>query len=65
MFALIERTLQRVDGTLKNLVTMTVFISDPRFGDRFVDLGKMLFADGSYPASALVTVPPSLVPELL
>ena len=34
-FELMGKTLERVGGSLKDLVTMTVFISDARHGDRF------------------------------
>ena len=56
VFALIDKTLQRVGGSLANLVTMTVFINDPRYGDQFVKIRGALFKDGRYPASALITV---------
>jgi enamine deaminase RidA (YjgF/YER057c/UK114 family) len=56
IFTLIDRTLQRAGGTLANMVTMTVFIDDPRNGDRFVQIRGELFPDGRYPASALITV---------
>jgi len=56
IFALIDATLRRAGGSLANLVTMTVFINDPRHGDRFVELRKGFFPDGNYPASALITV---------
>jgi 2-iminobutanoate/2-iminopropanoate deaminase len=56
IFSLIDQTLQRVGGRLANLVTMTVFINDPRHGDRFVELRKGFFPDGNFPASALITV---------
>ena len=56
MFQLIERTLQRTGGTLANLVTMTVFINDPRNGDRFVQIRGEFFRDGQYPGSALLTI---------
>src|ERR1051326_6275932 len=36
IFALINRTLERGAGSLANMVTMTVFINDARYGDRFV-----------------------------
>lgn len=55
-FALIGKTLERAGGTLDNLVWMTVFISDPRFGDQFVKLRSQTFRDGRFPASALITV---------
>ena len=56
VFALIDRTLNRAGGSLANLVTMTVFINDPRNGDRLVQIRKELFRDGRYPGSALLTV---------
>ena len=56
IFALIDKTLQRCGGRLANMVTMTVFINDPRNGDRFVELRKGFFQDGNFPASALITV---------
>ena len=55
-FSLIDQTLRRLDGTLDNLVTMTVFINDPRFGDQFVKIRSEKFSPGKYPASALITV---------
>ena len=56
VFGLIGRTLERAGGSLANLVTMTVFICDPRMGDRFVEIRRELFQEGRYPASALITV---------
>jgi 2-iminobutanoate/2-iminopropanoate deaminase len=56
VFSLIDKTLKRVGGSLADMVTMTVFINDPRHGDRFIELRKALFPDGNYPASALITV---------
>ncbi len=56
VFALIDKTLSRAGGTLANLVTMTVFINDPRHGDSFVKIRNAFFKDGKYPASALLTI---------
>lgn len=56
IFALINRTLERAGGSLQNIVTMTVFINDPRNGDRFVEIRNEHFKNGQYPGSALVTV---------
>jgi 2-iminobutanoate/2-iminopropanoate deaminase len=55
-FALIDRTLKRVGGSLADLVTMTVSINDPRHGDQFVTIRQGLFPDGKFPCSALITV---------
>ncbi len=56
VFALIDQTLERVGGRLADLVTMTVFIKDPRHGDRFVEIRRGMFPDGKFPGSALITV---------
>jgi 2-iminobutanoate/2-iminopropanoate deaminase len=56
IFSLIDKTIARAGGSLANLVTMTVFINDPRYGDRFIELRKGYFPDGNFPASALITV---------
>lgn len=56
IFALLDKTLRRCGGTLANLVTMTVFINDPRYGDEFVKVRGQTFKDGRFPASALITV---------
>ncbi|HXF89635.1 MAG TPA: RidA family protein [Xanthobacteraceae bacterium] len=56
IFGLLDRTIRKAGGSLANMVTMTVFINDPRHGDRFVELRKEYFPDGNYPASALITV---------
>ena len=56
VFKLMDKTLQRAGGSLKNLVTMTVFITDVRNGDRFVEIRKEMFPDGNFPGSALITV---------
>ena len=39
--------------TLDDIVTMTVFITDSRYGDEFVELRKKYFTQG-YPCSALI-----------
>lgn len=56
IFALMDKTLRRAGGSLANLVTMTVFITDPRYGDTFVKIRGEIFKDGRYPASALITI---------
>lgn len=56
IFALMDKTLRKAGGSLANLVTMTVFINDPRYGDEFVMMRREIFKDGRFPASALITV---------
>jgi len=64
-FASMDRTLKREGGSLHNLVTMTVFIKDPRYGDQFVKLRREMFPDGKFPASALITVSGLAQPGML
>ena len=49
VFSLIDKTLKRTGGSLANMVTMTVFIIDPRHGDRFVEMRRGFFPDGNFP----------------
>jgi len=55
-FRNIEATLALAGGKLADIVSMTVFIIDARYGDRFIEIRKEMFPDGRYPASALITV---------
>lgn len=63
-FKLLGRTLERAGAGLGDMVTMTVFIIDTRFGDRFVELRKDYFPDG-FPASALITVAGFAQPDMM
>ena len=64
IFARLARTLEEAGAKLADMVTMTVFITDPRLGDRFVQLRKEIFGD-DFPASALITVAGLARPEML
>jgi len=64
VFARLGKTIEEAGGSLADLVTMTVFITDARFGDRFTQLRKEIFGD-NFPASALITVAALARPELL
>jgi len=56
VFSQIDAVLKRAGGSLANVVTMTVFIKESRYGDRFVEMRKDMFQNGNYPGSALITV---------
>jgi len=56
VFSQIDQVLKRAGGSLANVVTMTVFIKESRYGDRFVEMRKDMFQNGNYPGSALITV---------
>lgn len=64
VFAQLDKTLVEAGGTLADMVTMTVFITDARYGDRFTELRKEIFGD-NFPASALITVAGLARPEIL
>jgi len=64
IFARLGRTLEEASGRLADMVTMTVFITDARLGDRFTQLRCEIFGD-NYPASALITVAGLARPEML
>jgi enamine deaminase RidA (YjgF/YER057c/UK114 family) len=61
----IDAVLKKAGGSLANMVTMTVFINDPRNGDRFVAVRKEMFPDGNFPASALITVSNFAAPGMM
>lgn len=64
IFKAMEATLSEAGSKLQDIVTMTVFIKDPRHGDRFVEIRTDYFQHG-YPASALITVSGFARPETL
>ena len=56
VFAQIDGVLKSAGGSLDNVVSLTVFIKEPRYGDKFVEMRKNFFKNGNYPGSALITV---------
>jgi enamine deaminase RidA (YjgF/YER057c/UK114 family) len=64
VFARLGRTLEEAGSRLADMVTMTVFITDARLGDRFTQLRREIFGD-NFPASALITVAGLARPEML
>jgi len=64
-FHQLDLTLKRAGGSLADMVTMTVFINDPRNGDRLTELRREIFPAGRYPGSALITVSNFAVPGIL
>jgi len=55
VFANMEAVLAEAGGTLRNLVTMTVFITDMRFAREFLQLRREIL-QRDFPASALIGV---------
>jgi 2-iminobutanoate/2-iminopropanoate deaminase len=64
-FHQLDLTLKRAGGSLADMVSMTVFINDPRNGDRLTELRREIFPAGRYPGSALITVSNFAVPGIL
>jgi 2-iminobutanoate/2-iminopropanoate deaminase len=64
IFARLGKTIEEAGGTLADMVTMTVFITDTRYGNRFTELRREIFGD-NFPASALITVTGLAQPGML
>ncbi len=64
-FRAMDQTLKKAGGSLANLVTMTVFITDVRHGDRLTEIRREMFPDGNFPGSALITVSGFAQPGML
>ena len=58
-------SLNAAGATLADLTTMTVFITDARFGNEFVKIRAEYFEEDKWPASALITCAGMAVPEML
>ena len=63
-FRLLAATLERAGATLDDMVTMTVFVIDSRYGTEFTEIRKEFFT-GGYPASALITCAGFAQPEMM
>jgi 2-iminobutanoate/2-iminopropanoate deaminase len=63
-FRLFEETLKRAGATLQDMVTMTVFIIDSRYGNQFTEIRGEYFPDG-FPASAMITCAGFAQPEMM
>ncbi|HVB52943.1 MAG TPA: RidA family protein [Candidatus Acidoferrales bacterium] len=63
-FENIRLALQAAGAGLADLVAMTVFLTDARYGQEFLEIRKEVLA-GSFPTSALITVDKLYDPRLL
>jgi enamine deaminase RidA (YjgF/YER057c/UK114 family) len=65
VFAALDSTIKAVGGEgLKDMVEMTVFITDVRYGDQLTQIRKDIFKE-CFPGSALITVAGLARPGLL
>src|SRR5262245_40326294 len=55
IFKLLNATLEKAGGKLSDMVQMTVFITDVRYGDRVTQIRREVFGD-NFPGSALITI---------
>jgi len=62
LFKNLDRTLQQAGGKLGDMVQMTVFITDVRYGDRLTQIRREVFGD-NFPGSALITITALAVPD--
>jgi 2-iminobutanoate/2-iminopropanoate deaminase len=62
LFKNLDRTLQKAGGSLSDMVQMTVFITDVRYGDKLTQIRREVFGD-NFPGSALITITALAVPE--
>jgi enamine deaminase RidA (YjgF/YER057c/UK114 family) len=62
-FANLRAGVEAAGGTLEDIVTMTVFITEMRYGDRFTEMRRDYFTN--YPGSALIGVEALARPEML
>lgn len=65
IFALLDQTLKRAGGSLKDVVSMTTFLTDARNGPTFSKVRSEMFPDRNFPASAQITVSNLAVPGML
>jgi len=63
-FRNIEKTLAEAGATLRDVVTMTVFLSDARYTTRMTELRSELFGK-DFPASAAITAQGFAQPEVM
>ena len=63
-FRRIANTLKEAGGGLADLVTMTVFITDARYGTRFTEIRREILGD-DFPGSALITCAGLAQPAIL
>ena len=56
IFRRLGERLEGVDGSLADIVTMTTYITDPRYANQFVEIRGQYFDPDRTPSSALITV---------
>jgi len=62
LFKNLDRSLRKAGGKLSDMVQMTVFITDIRYGDRVTQIRREVFGD-NFPGSALITITALAAPD--
>ena len=65
IFKEMDKTLKKSGGSLANVVNVTIFLNDPRYGERMADLRREAFPDGKWPGSTMITVSNFAQPGML
>jgi 2-iminobutanoate/2-iminopropanoate deaminase len=55
IFKALDATLRKAGGTIADLVQMTVFVTDVRYGEHLWQVRREIFGD-NFPGSAMVTI---------
>jgi 2-iminobutanoate/2-iminopropanoate deaminase len=56
IFRAIDGVVKRAGGGLKDVVAITVYLTDPRLIDPLMPIRREFFPDGNFPASTTITV---------
>jgi 2-iminobutanoate/2-iminopropanoate deaminase len=56
IFRAIDSVVKRAGGSLKDVVTITVYLTDPRLIDPLMPIRREFFQDGNFSASTTITV---------
>jgi 2-iminobutanoate/2-iminopropanoate deaminase len=56
IFRAIDAVVKRAGGSLKDVVTITVYLTDPRLIDPLMPIRAEFFPAGNFPASTTITV---------
>jgi 2-iminobutanoate/2-iminopropanoate deaminase len=56
IFRNIDAVVKRAGGSLKDVVTITVYLTDPRLIDPLMPIRREFWPEGSFPASTTITV---------
>jgi 2-iminobutanoate/2-iminopropanoate deaminase len=56
IFRAIDAVAKRAGGSIKDVVSITVYLTDPRLIDPLMPIRKEVWPDGNFPASTTITV---------